>query len=485
MRSTSNEFNMVLRFLPLLITVTILLLSACTSCTKPQTGTIKGRVAIEVLKESALRGPVDFSGIIVAVYQVVQVDTTLARLNNSYPNIGVIVNQETEFDHRKHAPVAKVEPNEYGEFQFDNLEQGSYNLVFISDSLSIRYIYDVPCKYNSPTDVGVVELRAKVTLPAFISTAIEFQSGVQYYSSEDVNILGDAVFQRGAVISLAPGKSLKLHGSVSSSDTGYDYGFWKMTSAYGLSDSDPVAINKGHYMQSLAIYSPAADIRNLAISYSDFGISAMGDSITVNRAYMNNITYGIYTIDCTANIRNVILKNGTTYNCYLQSSTQLCSVSNSIFLGSDEGLGISGGTYTLFNSYFYKCYAAFRPYDNSGSIEHCAFEQNNYDIYQYRCSCIIRYNNFYHSKIIGLRPRNYGLVNYNNFYRTDKYYIDIRGLAMPGDLDAKQNYWAEEDLDSYLNDALDNDSFPDEPPYTRYVIYNPRRAFPLAEAGIQ
>jgi hypothetical protein len=53
-----------------------------------------------------------------------------------------------------------------------------------------------------------------------------------------------------------------------------------------------------------------------------------------------------------------------------------------------------------------------------------------------------------------------------------------------GDLDATNNYWAVADVNAYILDGTDNPDYPDSPcPY--FVIFIPKRASPVPEAGIQ
>jgi len=73
-------------FIPLYI----LLLNSCT--TEPQTGSLTGTVNLE--------GETDHSGITLGIYELVTLDTTITRINNEYPHIGIKISQYTEFDHR-------------------------------------------------------------------------------------------------------------------------------------------------------------------------------------------------------------------------------------------------------------------------------------------------------------------------------------------------------------------------------------------------
>ena len=76
----------------------IIFLFSCTSGTDVSKGSLTGTVSIE--------GISDYSNISVSLYDLAYLDTTIVRINNQYPHIGVIINQHTEFDHRLQSPVA-------------------------------------------------------------------------------------------------------------------------------------------------------------------------------------------------------------------------------------------------------------------------------------------------------------------------------------------------------------------------------------------
>jgi hypothetical protein len=52
-----------------------------------------------------LEGETDHLGIKVSLYKSIDLDTSLVRINQEHPNIGVHISQETEFDHREHKPI--------------------------------------------------------------------------------------------------------------------------------------------------------------------------------------------------------------------------------------------------------------------------------------------------------------------------------------------------------------------------------------------
>ena len=69
----------------------------CNSCsTNANKGTISGRVILfNDIPDLFIENPMDFSGVTAALYKTAVLDTTLVRINQQYPQIGVQITQET------------------------------------------------------------------------------------------------------------------------------------------------------------------------------------------------------------------------------------------------------------------------------------------------------------------------------------------------------------------------------------------------------
>ena len=101
------------------------------SCsTKYNKCTISGKVILfNDIPDLFIDNPIDFSGVTVTLYKTSELDTTLVRINQQYPQIGVKITQETEFDHRNFNPLKVVTTDAEGKFIFPSLTAGTYNLV--------------------------------------------------------------------------------------------------------------------------------------------------------------------------------------------------------------------------------------------------------------------------------------------------------------------------------------------------------------------
>ena len=112
----------------------ILTFLSCSSSTEVAKGDLTGVVNLE--------GMEDHSGIIIAIYELAELDTTIIRINSQYPHIGVIINQHTEFDHRFQSPIKYTETDIEGNFLIEKIPVGEYNIVALKDSFGFKYIYE-------------------------------------------------------------------------------------------------------------------------------------------------------------------------------------------------------------------------------------------------------------------------------------------------------------------------------------------------------
>jgi len=117
--------------------ITILSLSlACTKQpTAPDTFSFSGTVHLE--------GQEDHSGVTVALYDLVELDTAVVLLQKEFPYVGIPISQQTEFDHRLAEPVYTTKTKLDGSFNFSKVEKSTYNLVAFKNGYGWRHIYEI------------------------------------------------------------------------------------------------------------------------------------------------------------------------------------------------------------------------------------------------------------------------------------------------------------------------------------------------------
>ena len=128
--------------LPILL-ATLMFITSCGGGTDPKFGSLTGAVALINDSGDPSNDPVDYSGITVALYEAVALDTVIVRINMEHPNIGLPISQETEFDHRLHTPVVSAQTDGTGAFKFSKLRTGKYILVYHKEGWGLRYCYNV------------------------------------------------------------------------------------------------------------------------------------------------------------------------------------------------------------------------------------------------------------------------------------------------------------------------------------------------------
>ena len=112
----------------------VFILSCSRTPTRSEGFTLSGRVVLE--------DTTDYSGVRVSLYRPVELDTALVRINQEYPNIGVQISQETEFDHREHTPVYTTTTDKDGNWKIEGVEEGEYNIVAEKEGWGWRYVLE-------------------------------------------------------------------------------------------------------------------------------------------------------------------------------------------------------------------------------------------------------------------------------------------------------------------------------------------------------
>jgi hypothetical protein len=118
-----------------LLTILSFSLACSKSPTSPDTFSLSGTVHLE--------GQEDHSGVTVALYNLVEPDTAVVRMQKEFPFVGVPISQQTEFDHRLTEAVYTTETEADGSFHFSDVEKNTYNLVAFKNGYGWRYVYEI------------------------------------------------------------------------------------------------------------------------------------------------------------------------------------------------------------------------------------------------------------------------------------------------------------------------------------------------------
>lgn len=467
----------------------------CNSCsTKANKGTISGTVTLfNDIPDYYIENPMDFSGVTVALYKTAVLDTTLVRINQQYPQIGVQITQETEFDHRNFKPLKVTTTDAVGKFSFPSLTPGDYNLVIWKNEWGIRYICSVKAIEKENNNIGSIELYPETIYnSAIVSEPTTFQSDHSYFILTDVNFTSSVEFQPRAQIFINSGCMLKFYGAVTTPEFTSSRDMWKITSSKEIYSTSPVTMDFDSYYSAVNFYGDEINLRSGFVRYGSNGLTAIntnstdinymvlrdcGTAITINAGSLN----AGYVVCFNCNADGILYTSNVGEN--FSVAIEKCIIHNI----SQKGISVEkAGNYNINNCYFNNNNYSIDIRYCSGIVEYNEFNLSYYYIFYYK-NCYhneIHYNNFYNS-IMGIRPRNnINNINNNNFYGPTQYYIYILHNLDPycfvsSDVNAINNYWAVEEISQYLADAEDDPRCP------YHIIYLPKLSNPVKNAGIQ
>lgn len=492
-RTKTARTQILIRYIGVIFLPLILLLLGCSSCKiKPKTGTVTGSVALVNDSGNPANDPIDNSDVVVAIYGLAELDSTLVRLNGEYPQIGVQISQATEFDHRTSKMLKSTRSNPEGLFNIEGVEPGNYNLAIFKEHWGVRYLYNIRVDANTPANLGNIQMHPVRSLDTTIIEDITFASDYTYHIDMDVSIIGNTIIDPRAQIFIDPGKRLTFHGNVSTPLLANMADAWRIKSSKDLYSETQITFDADDYYYTVEFSADNAQVQGGIFQHVNSGITLIGQNIDFSNSIIRNCVNGLSVRAGGSSIRNIIATDAATSGLSINyNNTQTSEISHSIVSNTHTGVRINSlGTYSISNSYFNNCWQAIVPSICTGSIRHNAFDANVSDIAQelVQIATEISYNNFFWSKAWGITPSKRAVINNNNFFKADYFYIDIRGGGLynsicSGDIDATNNYWSVSDVGPYLRDAEDNDQYPDAP-CAFFVHFLPRRSSRLAGAGI-
>lgn len=478
----------------LIIGMLILLTVGCSSCsTKPKTGAIKGQVILVNDTGDPSQDAMDCSGVTVALYELAELDTTLVRINCEYPGTGVLISQETEFDHRSDDPLKVTTTVDDGHFELGSIDPGSYNIVFLKEDWGIKYLHNIHVEEGQALNIGDTQLFPMQEYSSSVIGDITLKTDHTYYIPEDASFINSVTIEPRANIYVNAGCAVRFYGNVATPDVSDLSEAWRYTSAKELYSTARVDIGSEDYCGQLQFYGNEVSLENGIFRHFNY-IEIIGENCNAANMYFSRCVSGIVSSGSNLIANNLTIAHGSGDGINCQSSSTISmQITDSVLMDMNHAVFYSSlGTYDISNNYFWNSEIALRMQYGTGSITHNVFNGNNLDIsfYNVTTTVDISYNDFLDSGYYTIRPWYEAIVNYNNFYRTENYYIIIwnpdlhNNSFVTADLDARNNYWVKSNIDDYILDANDNDDHPDEPcPY--YIIYNPRRNSPVPDAGIQ
>lgn len=471
------------RLFMIIALIAFLGLTSCKSCTKPDTGSLSGSVNLENDTADSGLDPTDFADVTISLYKTADLDTTLVRLNEDFPEIGVVLDQELGFNPATTEPILSTTSDTAGKFIFQKVPRGSYNLIGSKDGWGAVFRYDINVVENNETSDVNFTMYPLVTLDAYIDSPITFKQDHTYKALNDVSIVNGCSFLGKSRINLAPNAEISIFGDITSD---INPGYTHFSPLDNESGSD-----KYDRWNTIKIYSNNQTINNMACWGANTGISLLGNDCTVSNSFFRDSDNGIYAGAIRTSILNCSFNSLSSRAIFFDqaegSETINHILENNIIYNCLDGLRTQGQAIRIKNNYFIA---------NSNAIQSFTYfyhiiENNNFDRNEYAIICTgtripIRFNNFFANPVsIYISAAWYGgytqpIINYNNFYQSTGYAVTVRPqMDQSEDFDATLNYWKTADIASIIYDNLDYT------PIYQKVIYLPKSNQPVANCGIQ
>lgn len=478
-----------------ILSLLLLIATGFSSCrTTPKSASVVGRVILSNDTGDPSLDPVDYSGVTVALYDLADLDTTLVRINGQYPQIGVLISQETEFDHRSAQQIKSVFSNPDGSFALSGIDSGVYNVVILKDQWGVKYLYNVEISSGNEVNLGDITMFPVLEYSSTIIDNVIFRSDHCYLITENVNFIGSVEIEPRAIIFIDPGVMAKFYGGVATPSDGEMDEAWKFLPSKEIYSPSQYELTLDDYYNSVAFYGNSVEINNGLLQYFVNSIVFNCDQSQMSNMLIRYFDGGIAVSEGNATLQNLLVANGIDYGINISStSSGESQITDSIIMKTTQGLDLTTlSTYSIHNCYFFDNRWAMRISYSNGSITNSCFDENVFGIYTSNVATPtqIDHNNFYYTHQYCIVPCHTAVINNNNFYRTNGYFIKIwspdlfNNSYVWDDIDATNNYWGVSNLDDYLLDGNDNDEHADDPcPY--YIIYQPRRNDPVPDAGIQ
>jgi hypothetical protein len=488
----------------IMASISIFIITSCKSSTEPRTGSLTGRVLLINDSGDSNLDPADNSGITIAVYPLAVIDSTITRLNNQYPGIGVIATQRTEFDHRSNNAITTCLTQADGSFYLEGLSEGQYNIVAMKSGWGFRYIYSI--NINNGTNVlagdlesGAVALYPEQKISGYMSSVNLTVGNYHHLVIEDNTYILDGsslTLNPGAIVRINPGVKLEVMGFASIHGTNDSLvTFISNDAIFSTRQSTPVAFdgiklnanstlaNGGvEFIKVMNSVSGLAAYRAFSIRYSVLQgvneiVSVAGSSTDLLQVSIANC---IFQMDSSSPNYDISIASSSPVsfqkNIIMGSNGLACRASANIEC-KDNYINVS-----TIGLYFYDVSSVAVMYNDIIAGSNAIF--NNY-----RVTSNISYNNV--TAMDGLRYSSFGNIataNYNNLFCSHYSITYLDTSTEHQHLPAQNNWFNTIDNELIQSLILDKSDYSENDPLfplLSYVDYTPYRTSKQSSAGIR
>jgi hypothetical protein len=500
--------------LPILIILVIIVsLSSCTTPIEVESGSLEGRVSLDSDTNADEEDVADCSGVLVALYKTLNLNTEIVDLNKNYPNLGIKISQETEFDHRFNEPIVVTKTSSDGKFKFKDVSVGSYNLIALKDGWGSREIYniDIYKGYNNINNYlkEDIKLYKEMIISGLVDYEVIMLPHHHYVIEDDVYVVagGHLSIPPYATVRINQGKSINFLGgklTVNSSE-----GFFKISSndsffcvggITSIEKFDGVKIYEGSIITESIIQGGIIKGGGYCLYNQISGLSIM--NMRIEGEFSGIYLHGNQS-SITCELRNIVASNT---NLSGQPAVALHGLSNVVisdFIVFDNNIGISVrevGNAEISNCYLNNKNIDIKCYNGSKALMHnCSFYSKTGIENSRGSEVVCFFNDFYTSigidnilvgSTTGFPYTAYITANNNNFYCT-QLSVRTRARFYSKDViyfDVTNNYWdteSEQDIRRRIWDRGNEDMA--GPQYDQLMAvfkYVPFRITPISNTGV-
>lgn len=491
----------------LLPVLCLCILCSCNHSTKPKTASVSGQILLINDINDPAYDLSDYSGFTVALYAAVDLDNTISRISSQHPEMGIQVNQFTEFDHRLFSPIRIVVTDPMGSFKFDNISYGVYNVVVFKQGWGYQYLYSVSVNSPGVTISEPISIYPLRILSGTITEATTWLADRVYRISGDLIVVGSLMVDAGAKILIDPFVSVTIHGELNLVQNAGEHVL--ITSSDGIySLSQKLALDISSF-DSFTISENASVLNgvlsNLLVSFSSNGVIIRKEGLEIRDSHFSNNyrALGIFNTELFSLKSSVVRSSGnptTQTSAIIAYGASQLMIQNIVALANHQAIYLhttSGAV--IQNSWFQgnSLNDVTVTFESNAQIMNCEFRNSNVAIESSGSSTsLITFNNI--SGAVGILNTSNGnwfpswfTANNNNF---DCAQYAVRTKAQFWNppivyLDAKNNYWStssSSEVSELIWDYDDED--PNDPIYIRYqglIDYIPFRTNRVLNAGIQ
>lgn len=197
--------------------VCMIAIVGCDSTRHDNTHTIKGKVVLINDSDDTSFDTENFSGVIIELYELSITDAVLSDVIKEYPHIGAHGAQHTMFDHRNEEAKKTTVSDQNGDYVFNDVPKGYYNIVLHKEGWGVRYHYNVSIGYRSEGNEFINEttyLYPEIVMNGIIQDGFHFLANHCYKVLSDLSIYGNVIIENGTRILIAPGTNLNIYGNL-------------------------------------------------------------------------------------------------------------------------------------------------------------------------------------------------------------------------------------------------------------------------------